>query len=84
LEKFIYIRNNDKRKDRYFNCEISNCPNSTNRIEFTYNIPPRYQKIKLIPTRAATSTLPISVAAFSLKRQASLTKTSTVIENSVT
>jgi hypothetical protein len=70
--KFRNIRKNNQGKYKYFDCKVLNCPNSNNRIEFNYNIPTDYQKIKLVSTRTTTLTLFTDIAAFGIERQASL------------
>jgi hypothetical protein len=82
--KFINVRKNDQGKYKYFDCEIANCPNSKNRVEFNYNVPEEYQKIEPISTRTITPTFPTDAALFGLERQASLPKTSTIVDNPVT
>jgi hypothetical protein len=82
--KFINIRKNNQGKYKYFDCEVPNCPNGRNRVEFNYNVPTGYQKIKLTNTRTTTPTPPIDAAAFGLERQASLPKISTIVDNPVT
>jgi hypothetical protein len=49
-ENFVYIRKNNKGKDKYFNCKITNYSNSTNRIEFTYNISVKTCALVLLKT----------------------------------
>jgi hypothetical protein len=83
-EKFINIRKNNQGKYKYFDCEIADCPNSRNGVDFNYNIPEGYKKIEAIGTRTTTPTFPTDVASFELERQASLPKTLTIVDNPVT
>jgi hypothetical protein len=82
--KFINVRKNNQGKYKYFDCKIANCPNGRNGVDFNYNIPEGYKKIEAINTRTTTSTFPTDVASFGLERQASLPKTSTIVDNPVT
>jgi hypothetical protein len=82
--KLINIRKNSLRKYKYFDCKVTNCPNSRNRVEFNYNVSGGYRKIKPASIRTTTPILPMDVATFGLKRQASLPKTSTIVDNLVT
>jgi hypothetical protein len=82
--KFINVRKNNQGKYKYFDCEIANCPNRRNGVDFNYNIPEGYKKIETISTRTTTPIFPTDVASFGLERQASLPKTSTIVDNPVT
>jgi hypothetical protein len=82
--KFINIRQNNQGKNRYFDCKVNNCSNGKNGIEFNYNVPAGYKKIEPIKTRTTTPIFPTDTALFGLERQASLLKTSTIVDNPVT